>query len=101
MNAQKVRSGALKNIDCTNKLRIITSLLDNKIHYKLEDESLYHGNSLKRITPLRYLEYIMLLKQALAKKGYTHTFIKPIIRKGSLKYEISFRLLESTHERKK
>ena len=84
-----------ENIDCTDKLCIITSLDNNKVHYQLEDESLYHENSYKRITPLGYLEYIMLLKTALAKKGYDHTFIKPIIRNGSVKYEISFRLLEN------
>ena len=37
----------------------------------------------------------MLLKAALAKKGYVYTFIKPMIRKGSLKYEVSFQLLEN------
>ena len=66
-----------ENVDCTDKLCIITSLNNNKVHY------------------LGYLEYIMLLKTALAKKGYAHTFIKPIIRNGSVKYEISFRLLEN------
>lgn len=84
-----------ENIDCTDKLCIITSLDNNKVHYQLEDESLYHDTNYKRITPLGYLEYIMLLKTALAKKGYVHTFIKPMIRKGSLKYEVSFRLLEN------
>ena len=84
-----------ENIDCTDKLCIITSLDSNKVHYQLEDESLYHETSFKRITPLGYLEYIMLLKQALAKKGYAHAFVKPIIRKGSLKYEVSFQLLEN------
>ena len=66
-----------ENVDCTDKLCIITSLNNNKVHY------------------LGYLEYIMLLKQALAKKGYAHAFVKPIIRKGSLKYEVSFQLLEN------
>ena len=84
-----------ENIDCTDSLCIITSFNDNKIQYELEDRMLYHESSYKRITPLGYLEYIMLLKTALAKKGYAHTFIKPIIRNGSVKYEISFRLLEN------
>lgn len=84
-----------ENFDCTDNLCIITSFDDNKVHYELEDQMLYHETSYKRITPLGYLEYIMLLKTALVKKGYAHTFIKPIIRNGSVKYEISFRLLEN------
>ena len=84
-----------ENIDCTDKLCIITSLDNNKVHYQLEDEMLYHEMNYKRITPLRYFEYMMLLKTALAKKGYAHIFIKPIIRNSSVKYEISFRLLEN------
>ena len=84
------------NIDCTDHIRIITTIDNNKIHYELEDEMLYHESGYKRITPLGYLEYMMLLKQALMKKGYSHTFIKPLIRKKTLKYEVSFRLLENT-----
>ena len=84
-----------ENIDCTDKLCIITSLDNNKVHYELEDESLYHETSYKRIKPLEYLEYIMLLKTALAKKGYAHTYIKPILRNSSVKYEVSFCLLEN------
>ena len=84
-----------ENIDCTDELCLKTDCSNNKLHYQLEDESLYHGSSVKRITPLTYLEYIALLKNALSKKGYVHIFIKPIIKKDSLRYEVSFRILEN------
>ncbi len=89
------------NIDCSDKLSITTSIDDNKVHYELEDEVRYHVRKHKRITPLRYLEYIMLLKQALSEKGYANAFIKPLIRNGTLKYEVSFLLYETKTSRRR
>lgn len=96
--------GILKNnIDCTDNIKIITFIDNKRVHYQLEDDMFYHEGVKKRITPLKYLEYINLLKQALSKKGYSVSFIKHFIRKGVLKYEISYQLLEKAfiRERKK
>ncbi len=92
--------GVLKeNIDCSDHLEIITAFEKGKVHYQLEDEILYHDKYFKRITPLGFLEYIMLLKKALAKRGYQEVFIKPVIRGEVLKYEVSFRLLDKVVRR--
>lgn len=82
------------NIDCSDALSIITSIDGNKVYYELEDEIEYQEIKHKRLTPLSYLEYIMLLKQTLAEKGYTNAFIKPIVRKEIIKYEVPFHLYE-------
>ena len=83
-----------RQIDCTDALCIITSIDQHHITYELKDYALYHNKSVVRLTPLAYLEYILLLKRALSEKGYHNTFIKPIIRQNKVKYEVSFRLLE-------
>ena len=83
-----------ENIDCSENIKIITLINEGKISYELEDIMFYKDKAHNRRTSLRFLEYITLLKQALAQKGYGQVFIKPVIRKETIKYIGSFRLLE-------
>lgn len=90
-----------ENIDCSENIRIHTAINDGKFSYELEDQMLYHCENFLRKTPLKYMEYITLLKTALAKKGYDRIFIKPVIRKREVKYIGTFRLIEVTRSRRK
>ena len=89
------------NIDCSQDIKIYTFVNEGKISYELEDKNRYNGEKFLRKTPLKYMEYIMLLKTALEIKGYSNVFIKPIIRKGTIKYNVTFRLLSITKSRRR
>lgn len=86
-------------IDISEDAQILTSIINNETTYELSDTKIVRNNPIKRIIPIKTQEYLALLKSALSSMGYTHCYIKPIIRNEIVQYEISFRLTQKYSRR--
>lgn len=100
---QLVINMLIEHTDCSPEVTICTYIDEESksIYYELKDKIRLTNGFRELIIPFKKIEYFTFLKKALANKGYLNSYIKPIIRKGTLKYEVTYGLLEQTYVRRR